>query len=94
MKFQKIIFILSIISIILLIFFAQNNQPILTGKIDSITYSENKIVISLENFEKKLILFDASTLNLKKGDLIEFQGRQDLYKNEEQLIVDNIKKII
>ena len=90
MKFKKIIFILSLIGIILLIFLAQNSRITFTGKIASIKYSENKIVISLENFEKKLILFDTSTLDLKKGNIIEFQGRQDIYKNEEQLIVDKI----
>ena len=93
MKFKKIIFILSLIGIILIIFLAQNTNQTYTGKINSIEYSKNIIVISLENFNEKLILFDAPQINLKNGDLINFEGREEIYKNEEQIIVDKIKKI-
>jgi len=93
MKLEKIIFILSLIGILLIIFLAQNVKQTQTGEITSIKYSENKITIELENFEEKLILFDTSSLNLKKGDKISFQGKSDLYQNEKQIIVDEIWKI-
>jgi len=31
-------------------------------------------------------------ISLKKGDTIEFQGKQDIYKGKNQIIVDKIIK--
>ena len=90
MKPQKILFILSLIGILLLIFLAQTTKQTQTGIISSVQYSSNKITLHLENNSLELILFDTSYLNLKKGDIIEFQGKRDVYKGREQIIVDRI----
>ncbi|MFH1238345.1 MAG: hypothetical protein ABIH79_00360 [archaeon] len=94
MKFQKIIFIFSLIGILLIILLAQNTKQTQTGKINSIKYSEDIITIELENFEEKLIIFDTNLINLKNSDRIEFQGRREIYKNEEQIIIDKIQKVM
>jgi len=93
MKFKKIIFTLSLIGILLIIVLVQNTEQIQTGKINSIKYSEDRMTIELENFKEKLIIFDPKTINLKKGDTIKFQGKQEIYKNEGQVIVYKIWKI-
>lgn len=92
MKYPKLIFLLSILLILLIIFLAQNTKQIQIGKITSIEYSENKITIELKNFKERLIIFNTNTINLKNGDTISFQGKSELYKNEKQIIVDKIWK--
>jgi len=91
MKVKKIFFILALTGILVLISLTQipNKQ---TGTINSIKYSENKITIELEN--KTLILFDSRSLNLEIGDEITFQGKQEIYRNKKQIIVDKIWKKI
>ena len=91
MKLEKIFFILSILGILILILLAQTTTPIYTGKIISIQSSNNKITIQIENSSIKLILFDTQHINLNKGDIIEFQGRQDTYNNQKQIKIDKIK---
>lgn len=93
MKFKKIIFFVSLISILLIIFLSQYTKQTRTGTITSIEYSNNKIILEIENSTEQLILFDTTPLNLKKGDIIKFQGRQDIYKNKKQFIIDKIQKI-
>ena len=90
MKFQKILFILSLVGILFLIFLTQATQQIQIVTIKSIQSSNSKTTIHLEDNPLELILFDTSYLNLKKGDTIEFQGNQDIYKGKEQIIVDRI----
>jgi len=87
---KKILFILSITGILFLIFLSQTTAQMQTGAIKSIQNSNNKITIYLENNSIELIIFDESFLNLKKGDTIKFQGRQDSYKGKEQIIVGKI----
>ena len=87
---KKIIFIASIIGILFLIFLTQTTKQIQVGTIKSIQSSDNKITIYLENNSIELIIFDTSSINLKKGDTIKFQGKQDIYKGKEQIIVDKI----
>ncbi|MFA4960675.1 MAG: hypothetical protein WC548_03350 [Candidatus Pacearchaeota archaeon] len=92
MKYQKAIFILTILSILILIFVSLNINYAETGKIKSIAYSENKITIHLEN-NKTLIIFSDKFLPLKSGDKISYQGKEELYKNEKQTVIDRIIKI-
>ncbi len=86
---KKILFILSLIGILLLIFLTQTKQT-QAGIIKSVQISNNRITLHLENNSIELILFDTSYLHLKKGDIIEFQGKRDMYKGKEQIIVDKI----
>ena len=90
MKSQKIFFILSILGILFLIVLSQTSNQFQTGIIKSVKYSNNKITIYLENESVELILFDIIILNLKKGDIIEFQGKRDIYRGKKQIIVDKI----
>jgi len=93
MNFQKIFFILSILGTLILIFLSQITTPTYTGTIESIQSSNNKIIIEIENSSTELILFDTTYINLSKNDKIEFQGRQDIYKDKKQIIVDKILNI-
>ena len=81
---------MSLLSILFLIFLSQTTTNKETGKISGIKYSNNKITITIEDKEEKLIIFDNKFLGLKKGDNISFEGKKDNYKNEKQIIVDKI----
>jgi len=90
MKLEKILLILSTLGILILIFLTQTTTPTYKGTINSIQSSNNKIIIHLENSSTELILFNTQHLNLNKGDTINFQGREDTYKNQSQIIIDKI----
>jgi len=90
MNFQKTIFIISLLATLLIIILTQTTHHTDKGTIQSIQSSNNKIIIKLENNPTELILFDANYINLSKGDIINFQGRRDTYKNKEQIIIDKI----
>jgi len=92
MKSQKIFFILSILGILFLIVLSQTSNQFQTGIIKSVKYSNNKITIYLENKPTELVLFDTNFLGLKKGDIIEFQGKEDIYRGKTQIIIDKILK--
>ena len=87
---KKILFILSVMGILLLIFLAQTTSKTQIGTIKSIQNSNNKITIHLENNPIELIIFNTAFVSLKKGDIIEFRGKQDIYKGKKQIIVDKI----
>ena len=93
MKLQKITFILSLLGILLLIFLTNTTKQTQIATIESIQSSNNKIIIQIENNSAELILFDTPLTNLKKGDTIEFQGRQDTYKNRTQIIIDKLRQV-
>ena len=93
MKLQKITFILSLLGILLLIFLTQTSKQTQIATIESISSSNNKITIQIENNSAELIIFDAPFTNLKKGDTIEFQGRQGIYRNKTQIIIDRLRQI-
>jgi DNA/RNA endonuclease YhcR with UshA esterase domain len=90
MKLYKITLIISLIGILILIILSQS-KPTQTATIESIKTSSNKIIIQIENSETELIIFDKPKLNLKKGNIIKFQGRADTYKNKSQIIIDKLK---
>lgn len=87
---KKIFFILSLVGILFLIFLTQATKQIQTGTIKSIQTSNNKITINLENNSTELIIFNTPFINLKKGNAIEFQGKRNIYKNKEQIIIDKM----
>ena len=90
MKPEKLFLFLSILGILSLIFLSQTNTQTYTGIIKSIQPSNNKIIIEIENSSTELILFETNFIDLKKGDTIKFQGRQDTYQGQEQIIVDRV----
>jgi len=91
MKPAKIFFILSLLGILILMFLTQIDRS-QEGTIKSVKYSENKITIQLENRNESLIIFNTPQLDLKPKDKISFQGKQEIYKQEKQIIVDKIIK--
>jgi len=86
----KIVFAITIAGILLLIFLSQVLIPIQTGTIKSIKTSGTTTRIQLENNQIELVLFDAKFIKLEKGDIIKFQGRQEIYRNKTQTVVDRI----
>lgn len=90
MNFKKIVFILSLLGILSLIFITQATQKTEIGTIKSIRVSSSKITIQLKNYSAELIIFKTNHLDLKKGDVIKFQGKQEIYKNRKQIIIDKI----
>ena len=91
MNLKKIFFILSLLSILLLLFLTQLNQePIIQGKIKSIQYGNNKISVYLENSTTEIIIFTNKILDLKQQQEIKVWGKQETYKNKEQVVADKI----
>jgi DNA/RNA endonuclease YhcR with UshA esterase domain len=92
MKLERIFFILSIVGILILILISQITVTTHLGKIKSVQRYNNRIIIKIENSSKELVLFEESFINLKTGDTIEFQGKQDTYRGKEQIIINKIKR--
>lgn len=90
MNSTKMLFIISLLGILILIILAQNAKKIESGIVKSITQSNKKITIKLENRTEELIIFDAFLPKIKKGNIIKFQGKKELYKNREQIVVDKL----
>ena len=89
MKLSKILFITSLFLILSLTFLVEATEKELEGTISSIDYSNNKIIIYLEE-GTQLVIFDDKILHLKKGDKILFIGKKEVYRRTEQIIVDKI----
>ena len=89
MKLSKILFITSLFLILSLTFLVEATEKEIEGTISSIDYSNNKIIIYLEE-GTQLVIFDDKILHLKKGDKILFIGKKEVYRRTEQIIVDKI----
>jgi len=92
MKLSHLTLILSLIGILTLTFLAQT-PAIQIATIESITQSNFKTTIQLQNNTTELIIFDTPNLNLTKGDQIKFTGKPDTYKNQKQIIISKISKL-
>jgi len=92
MKIKNGLFLLSLSSILLLIFLSQTSLINGSGKISDIRYSNGKITISLEDKIEELIIFESNflELDLSIGDKISYEGTRDTYKGKEQIIVGKI----
>ncbi len=93
MRAKKILFILLIMGILSLLILAQALSQKRTGTIEEISYSNNKITISLKDTFENLIIFDNKPINLKEGDQIEYWGREEIYNGDKQIIVNRLEKI-
>jgi len=92
MNLGKILFLLSLFLILFLLLFSMMSQKEQVGTVESIQYSENKITINIEDSLIPLIIFESKVLNLKEKDKIKFTGKEEVYKNRTQIIVDRISK--
>jgi hypothetical protein len=89
---KKILLILSLLGILILIFIGNYTKEFYTGTVNSIKSSPTKTTIYLEEFSIPLIIFNSNIL-LQKGDKIKFNGKEDVYRGTEQIIVDKIDYI-
>jgi len=88
---KKVLLIISIILILILLFISQIiKQEKIRGKIISISYNNNIIIINLENNQTPIIIFTSQLLNIKKGENITAFGNFENYKNQPQFIADKI----
>ena len=93
MNLQKIFFLLSIISILILLFIAQApQQPLAQGKLKSIKYGNNKISLKIENIPEEIILFENKIIPIRPNDYLTIHGRKDTFMNKTQIIADKIIK--
>jgi len=91
MKKQNILFIISILLILLLLFISQTTKkPEIKGKISSITYSNKKITLHLKNNSVPIIIFTNNLLKIKKGQRVTIKGKYQTYKNQTQFVADKI----
>ena len=88
---KKLIFILSIISIILLSLLS--NQIKITGKITKINYYPEKTEINLNNSNETIIIFTNKIINLSENNTIKITGTRETYKNTNQIIADKVELI-
>jgi DNA/RNA endonuclease YhcR with UshA esterase domain len=95
MKKEKIFFIISIILIFLLLLYTKelSKQEItLKGNISKINLYVGRAVIFVNETEGVFFTKNPFNLDLKKGDFIEIQGKQEVYKNKTSIIVNKIIK--
>jgi len=91
MKKERIFLLLSLILILILLFISSSiNLETMKGKIKSVLYESNRIVIQLENNKTKIIIFTSKILNLKQGQDISVLGCQEIWKNQTQFVADKI----
>ncbi|MCK4997371.1 hypothetical protein KAS08_03625 [Candidatus Pacearchaeota archaeon] len=90
MNSKKKYFILTLLGILTLMLLG-NFKESQTGTIQEIKTSAKKTTILLQENDIELIIFN-SNINLQKGNIIKFYGKQDTYKNKEQIIIDKIWK--
>ena len=90
MNSKKKYFSLTLLGILTLMLLG-NFKESQTGTIQEIKTSAKKTTILLQENDIELIIFN-SNINLQKGNIIKFYGKQDTYKNKEQIIIDKIWK--
>jgi hypothetical protein len=89
----RTLFLITIIFLLLTLFFSNNLRSNTTGKVQDIQYSNNRVIILLEEDKNNYILFTKEVLDLKIGEKVVLIGKKSTYKKEKQIIVDIIKKI-
>lgn len=89
---QKTLFILTLFGILLLIFLGNYTKQFQTGTIKYTQTSSTKTTIHLEENDIKLIIFDSIPAP-QKGEKIKFQGKEEIYKGEKQIIINKIYHI-
>ena len=88
---KKILFITSLSLILILLLLTQlNSKPNIQGEISQIKYSNNKISIQIKNNNTEIIIFTNKILPLKQNQKISIYGKQEIYKNQTQIIADKI----
>jgi hypothetical protein len=87
---QRVLLLLSILSIFILCVLANFKEIEYQGKIKKINFSDTKTTIILENQTVSFLIFKKINFDPECSELI-MTGKKDSYKGEEQIIVDKIK---
>lgn len=93
MKFGKIVFALGLISVLIVSLICFLGEKPLSGEVESVNFFENSARIKLIGQEEELVVF-SKMLDLKKGDKILFWGKADVYRGENQIIVERLEKVV
>jgi len=93
MRTERILFFLAILGIFILLISINFTKDPQVGKINTIQQSEKRTMITLDDHETPLIIFTEKYLDLEKGDAIQFEGKEETYRNQKQIIVDKIYKL-
>jgi DNA/RNA endonuclease YhcR with UshA esterase domain len=94
MNKQKILFLIIITLLFINLIALDLSQTKTSGKIKKIQYSTNKITITLTTSQTPYIIFTNKILNIKEKDHIIITGQKSSYKNQPQIIINKITKII
>ncbi|MAG39886.1 hypothetical protein CMI41_02885 [Candidatus Pacearchaeota archaeon] len=92
-KLIKLLLFLTILGILFILIFAQNQKPIAEGIISEIKTTEKQTRITINDESRDIILFESSNLDLAKGQEIRVYGREDTYRNNKQIIADRIEAL-
>jgi len=94
MNLQKILFLLIITLLFINLIILDSNQLKISGRIKQIEYSNKKITLTLNVSKTPYIIFTNKILDIRKNDSITIIGQKSTYKNQQQIIVNKIIKII
>ncbi|MFA5061188.1 MAG: hypothetical protein WC494_02645 [Candidatus Pacearchaeota archaeon] len=92
MKFEKIVFILGILGVLVISLICFYEDKPLRGEVESVEFGEGRVTIKLVGQEERLVVF-SDILNLKEGDKVLFWGKKEVYRGEEQIIVEKLERI-
>jgi hypothetical protein len=79
-----------LIGLFVLIVLVQNQKPLATGEIQSLTYNNDITLIKIKNLSEEIIVFDF--LYLENNASVQVYGKREFYKNKTQIIADKITR--
>ncbi len=89
MNKQQILLIISFTLILFLIVITQNIKNFSEGEISNITIGAIRTIINLKNSELDFVSFDGIE-NLENCRKVRVFGKEEIYKNKKQIIIDKI----
>jgi hypothetical protein len=87
---EKILFLITLSLILTTLIYTNNHEATKTGTIKSIKYANNRVTIYLDNNQIENIAFTKNIINLKENDKIKIIGKESVYKNKKQIIINKI----
>jgi hypothetical protein len=93
MNKTKLLFVIILILLLINIIISEKTLYKTKGEIEKIDYFENNIRIKMKFNQNNYILFTNKILKFSENDKIIIYGIKSNYKNEEQIIVNKIKRI-
>ena len=90
-KLTKLLLTLILLGILTLLIISQNLKLLASGTIEKIEILEKQIKINLKGEDRSIVLFETSPIQISVGQKIEIYGKEGMYRNKKQIIVDKIK---